>query len=92
MSYAQTVYARRDYAGLNDSGMKVAHDRFGNIYVAYNGAVSVGNHDIVVIKYNTALVFQWQKEYISSGNYNDTVAGLVTDKDGNVYVAGTGDG
>jgi len=80
-----------------DYGNNVTTDSSGNIYVTgytggrLDGNTSSGNHDIVLVKYNSSGTKQWTKQLgTSSYDYGNDVT---TDSSGNVYVTGyTGGG
>jgi hypothetical protein len=85
-----------------DDGKAITTDGSGNIYVAgnsettWNGpggvaplnAFTGGNPDIVVVKLNSAGVYQWHTFYGSVSN--DYCYAITSDGSGNIYVAGTG--
>jgi hypothetical protein len=80
----------------DDSGNDVTTDSSGNIYVTgstgggLDGNTSSGNHDIVLVKYNSTGTKQWTKQLGTSGG--DQGLGVTTDSSGNIYVTGLTDG
>ena len=70
-----------------DIGRSIAIDGSGNVYVAgYTTSQGAGNSDILITKYNTSGVIQWQRTL--GGTLNDYGYGIVVDSSGNAYVAG----
>jgi hypothetical protein len=67
-------------------------DKFGNIIVAATCESDENGLDMVVIKCNSSLVFQWSRSYDGPVHGDDKVAGLVVDSRGNVFVCGTSPG
>jgi len=75
------------YEGTNDKGDSLALDSSGNMYVVgttNNGPSS--DNDIVVVKFNSSGVIQWQRGIGKSGN--DYGYGICLDSSNNVYVVG----
>jgi uncharacterized delta-60 repeat protein len=74
-----------------DNGTAIAADPLGNVIV---GGVSVsitnGAPDFIVIKYNPAGEQAWSQVYNGTGNYEDHLAAVTTDNNGNVLVTGAG--
>ena len=75
-----------------DYGNDVTTDSSGNIYVTgytggeLDGNTTSGNHDIVLVKYNSTGTKQWTKQLgTSSGDYGNDVT---TDSSDNIYVTG----
>lgn len=72
---------------LQAYGQSIALDPSGNIYICGRHDVG-GNFDILLAKYNSSGVVQWQQRYgIGSGN-EDRGEGIAVDASGNVYVTG----
>ena len=76
-----------------DIGIGVTTDSSGNVYVTgytgggLDGNTSSGNHDIVLVKYNSSGTKQWTKQLgTSSGDYGNDVT---IDSSDNVYVTGS---
>ena len=78
-------------------GTAIAADPWGNIYVGggYNGSAtfsgitisSSGGQNIFLLKYNSAGNLVWAKN-IGSGGDNESIKGLATDNNGNIYFTG----
>ena len=79
-----------------DYGNDVTTDSSDNIYVTgYTGGgldlnTTSGNHDIVLVKYNSIGTKQWTKQLGTS--LGDQGLGVTTDSSGNIYVTGLTDG
>ena len=84
-------------AGAATTGLSVATDASGNVYVAgstnggLGGNTLTGLYDFFVTKYNSSGVLQYTKQMGVAGA--DTIGlSVATDASGNVYVAGYTDG
>ena len=79
---------QRTLGGINnDTGNSIAVDSSGNVYVTgYTGSQGAGGYDILIAKYNTSGVIQWQRTF--GGIDIDVGAGIAVDSSGNVYVTG----
>ena len=55
-----------------------------------DGNTTSGNHDIVLVKYNSIGTKQWTKQLGTS--VGDQGLGVTTDSSGNIYVTGLTDG
>ena len=62
----------------------------GTTYGGLDGNTSSGNHDIVLVKYNSTGTKQWTKQLGTSSD--DQGLGVTTDSSGNIYVTGLTDG
>ena len=71
-----------------DAGTHLAIDPWGNIIVIGVSNGTATNDDYVTIKYDSAGVQQWVKRYNGTGNGKDWAITAITDKYGNIYVAG----
>lgn len=81
--------------GSTGGAYYITYDKSGNIYILYNlsntvqaqfqdGSLNtISNSGLVLFKFNNSGDIQWFKEF--GGN---TIQGLSTDKDGNVYIVG----
>ena len=78
----------RTWGGVDrDDGRGVAVDSLSNIYVAGNtGSFGAGYYDMVLVKYNSAGVQQWNRTW--GGVDWDYGGGVVVDSPSNIYVAG----
>ena len=71
----------------NDTGNSIAVDSSGNVYVTgYTGSQGAGGNDILITKYNTSGVIQWQRTLGGAGT--DAGNSIAVDSSGNVYVTG----
>ena len=77
----------------SDFGSGVAADTSGNVYVAgytnggIGGNTNAGDYDAFLVKYSTAGVRLWTREFGTSGY--DEARGVAVDPSGNVYVSGS---
>lgn len=72
-----------------DDGVAIALDPDGNVFVGGNSvSINNGAPDYVVIKYTPAGEKKWTYVYDGTGAYEDYLAAIATDSDGNVYVTG----
>src|SRR6266508_452353 len=77
------------FEGNLQTGTVLPADNSGNLFVAGGNSLSLGNADVVTIKYNTATGDTvWVNRYGGSANLNDAPAAIITDNAGNVYVTG----
>ncbi len=67
----------------------VGVDYSGNIYVAGDSYIFGGNHDIIIIKYNTDGDTIWTRRYQGAGLGDDKVNAMMVDSIGNIYLAGS---
>jgi len=75
----------------DDAPIGIALDDFNNVYVvggSYAGD-GVTPNSVVTIKYNTSGVQKWVARYSTPGTKGDVPKGMMVDKSGNVYIAGT---
>ncbi len=80
-------------ANGTDYGRAVGYDAAGNVYTtgySYTFDPSSGftTYDIVTVKYNSAGVQQWVRNYNGTGNSSDYAYAIAVDGSGNVHVAG----
>jgi uncharacterized delta-60 repeat protein len=76
-------------ADSTDTGVDIAMDGSGNIYVAGNTSSLSGGMDYVVIKYNSSGTQFWAAKFNGSGNGNEIVRAMAVDATGNVFLTGT---
>jgi len=70
-----------------DSGRGVAVDSSDNVYLAgYTDSFGAGNRDMVLVKYDSSGVLQWNRTW--GGSNWDEGNGVVVDSSDNVYLAG----
>ena len=71
----------------SDTGVGIGVDSSGNVYVTgHTGSQGAGGNDILITKYNTSGVIQWQRTF--GGASGDVGTGITVDSSGNVYVTG----
>ncbi len=81
-------------ANENDKANTINVDASGNVFVAGecdSDPSSADNKDIIIVKYNNAGVEQWAQRYNGTGsltNKEDEAAKVITDSNGNAYIAG----
>lgn len=64
-------------------------DNDGNVYVTgYSYTGVQGGQDLLIIKYNSAGVQQWEQRYNGPGNSTDEAVAITLDNNGNVIVTG----
>jgi hypothetical protein len=82
------VQWQRTLSGTNyDTTGAVTVDSSNNVYIgAYQGSEGAGDQDLLVAKYSSSGVIQWQR--ILGGATYDFGYGIATDSSGNVYVVG----
>jgi len=67
---------------------KLVMDGSGNLYTAMQSSYNGSNDDIIVVKYNSSLVFQSSATWNGAGNDDDGPHGIAVDNSGNIYLAG----
>jgi len=83
-----TIQWQRSLGGASeDSGGGISVDSSANIYISgVTSSQGAGNQDMIIAKYNTSGVIQWQR---SLGSTSFEVGGRVaTDSSGNLYISG----
>ncbi|MEI6948750.1 SBBP repeat-containing protein [Paraflavisolibacter sp. H34] len=79
--------------GNGDDGAEAVFvDGAGNVYVTGGSTGAGSGVDFITIKYDKAGAEKWVKRYTSTGSFPDGGKDIAVDKDGNVYVTGTGQG
>ncbi|MBP6871233.1 MAG: SBBP repeat-containing protein [Bacteroidales bacterium] len=72
-----------------DNGVAIALDPSGNVFVGGTSvSITNGAPNYVVLKYTSAGEFKWSYEYDGTGAYEDFLAAITTDSEGNVYATG----
>jgi len=84
----QWVNTQNGSNNVFDSGMDVAVDASGNVYVAGYAANNSTTFDFATIKYTPAGARAWLKTYDGGASGWDKAYALAADSKGNVYVAG----
>lgn len=73
--------------GYLNIGKDIILDSFNNIYITgltdYSG---LGNRDVILLKYNSAGAFQWNKTW--DGSDTDSGQGIICDSMDNIYITG----
>ena len=75
-------------ASEDDYATSLALDSKGNIYVAGNSQGIATGYDYLILKYLGNEVDQWPSRF-NDGIGNNRVAAMVTDQNGNIYLAGS---
>ncbi len=73
----------------DDSGIAIALDNSGNVFVTGTVYNDTSRSDIIVLKYETNGNLLWSKTTGGTASYYDYVNDIAVDKDGNVYITGT---
>ncbi|MGZ4057987.1 MAG: DUF7948 domain-containing protein, partial [Bacteroidia bacterium] len=58
------------------------------IYVVGGTLSSTGTYDMLLAKYNTSGVLQWEKQYDGAAHYQDVATSVYVDNGGNVFICG----
>lgn len=80
-------YKQNGYTTGNGNDIIVDGDR--NVYIGGDCFNLTNRDDFLVIKYNSAGVFQWSNVYNGSGDSTDEITSIGLDQYRNVYVSGT---
>jgi len=76
-------------SNYTDSPVDIGTDSTGNIYICASSYYqNTSNIDFVVIKYNSNGIYQWDINYDSPFNNQDSPADMEVDQFGNTYVTG----
>lgn len=83
-----TIQWQHTLGGSNDTkGRAGVVDSSGNVYIAgYTNSAGAGSFDLLVAKYNTSGVIQWQRTL--GGTSSERGNAIAVDSSGNVYVSG----
>jgi len=96
------VTANKDVAiaKYSSSGTPIGYQRYSvgsNVEEAYNIRIDANqnlylagynNGDVLILKFNSALILQWSKMYNSPANGNDATSDMILDNSGNLYITG----
>jgi len=74
-----------------DSGVDIAVDSSGNVYVTGRSEGEGTQEDYATIKYDTSGTELWVARYNGPGSSDDAATSLTVDTSGNVYVTGASD-
>ena len=79
---------QRRLGGVNaENGYAIAVDTSGNVFITGNEASQgAGLYDIIIAKYNTSGVIQWQRRLGGTGS--DTGEHIAVDSNGDIYISG----
>jgi uncharacterized delta-60 repeat protein len=83
-----TIQWQRSLGGAStERGQGIAVDASGNVYVTgTTNSQGAGGFDLLIAKYNTSGVIQWQRSL--GGSASEFGNGIAVDSSGNVYVVG----
>lgn len=93
-----TVWVRsyEGTAGLNDEGMGICVDGYGDVYVVGTAQFTGKSYDIVILKYSSTGAFRWVNEYYAvDAPLQDKGLAIAVDAIGYIYITGfstSGDG
>ncbi|OGS27954.1 MAG: hypothetical protein A2297_08105 [Elusimicrobia bacterium RIFOXYB2_FULL_48_7] len=85
-------WTRQRGSAANEVGAALAIDASGNLYAAgytyssFDGNVSSGNYDAVLVKYDNSGTWQWTKQWGTAGI--DCALAVTVDSQGYIYAAG----
>ena len=96
-SLGTKIWTLQGGTSKNDEAYSVSTDLLGNVYITgntsstlsgetNNGGLNNGNHDLFIEKYDSTGTKQWTKQW--GGGNGEQGKSIITDKFGNVYVAG----
>ena len=85
-----TLQWQRTLGGADsDVGYRIAVDSSGNVYITgYTSSQGAGSNDVIIAKYDTSGVLQWQRTLGGAGG--DYAEDIAVDSFGNVYITGYG--
>ena len=76
-------------ADHHDYGGECAYDNAGNYYICGTTLIGGVTSDITLLKYSSAGVLIWSRQYNGPSNSNDEPqGGISVDNSGNIYLAG----
>lgn len=73
----------------NDIALRIAVDRFENVYITGKSSGINTGEDFTTVKYDSNGNQMWVQRYNGSGNGDDSGISIVVDDEGHVYVAGS---
>jgi Beta-propeller repeat len=89
-----TIQWQRELYSLSGStppyGLRICVDSSGNSYVG--GRIYNSEWNLLVLKYNSSGVIQWQREITSGSSTSDLTASIAIDSSSNLYIVGWTDG
>ena len=89
-SMGEILWVREYDFGFYDEATSISSDNLGNVYVTGRScADSLGNFDIVTIKYNSNGEEIWVSRYDGEEHSYDEASSIAVDDSGNVYVVGS---
>ncbi|MEJ2615308.1 MAG: SBBP repeat-containing protein [Ignavibacteriaceae bacterium] len=88
------LWTKRFHNSKNDweYAKKLIIDSKNNIYITGTGYNSNTNDDIIIVKFDTDGILQWDAIWNDSQNSMDEVTDIKADKNGNIYLTGYGAG
>jgi uncharacterized delta-60 repeat protein len=75
-------------SNMGGTGLAIAVDDYGNVYVAGVTLEGGQNRDFVTLKYNSNGILQWEKKYNGAYNRWDEARAICIDRSSNIVVTG----